>query len=38
VSAQEFEKLCESDKIRQSLIDSTNEGISEACLEYQVYL
>jgi len=27
VSAEEFEELCESDKIRQSLIDSTNEGI-----------
>ena len=25
--SKEFEKLCESDKIRQSLIDSTNEGI-----------
>ena len=27
VSAEKFEELCESDKIRQSLIDSTNEGI-----------
>ena len=27
VSPKEFEKLCESDKIRQSLIDSTNDGI-----------
>ncbi len=26
-NSKEFEKLCESDKIRQSLIDSTNEGI-----------
>ena len=26
-SSKEFEKLCESDKIRQSLIDSTNDGI-----------
>ena len=27
IRAEEFEELCESDKIRQSLIDSTNEGI-----------
>ena len=27
VNSKEFEKLCEGDKIRQSLIDSTNEGI-----------
>ena len=27
VNPQEFEKLCESDKIRQSLIDSTNDGM-----------
>ena len=27
VNPKEFEKLCESDKIRQSLIDSTNDGI-----------
>jgi|TARA_B100000925_G_C21820771_1_gene392796 2-hydroxychromene-2-carboxylate isomerase len=27
VNSEEFEKLCESDKIRQSLIDSTNDGI-----------
>ena len=27
VNAEEFQKLCESDKIRQSLIDSTNQGI-----------
>ena len=27
VNSEEFEKLCESDKIRQSLIDSTDDGI-----------
>ena len=31
-------KLCESDKIRQSLIDSTNNGSNEHCLECRVYL
>ena len=28
VNSKEFEKLCESDKIRQSLIDHTNDGMS----------